>query len=97
MNPNIFFVLFGKPAICIEVSESLSWQMREDIEDKLPVCAYLHGPDTILISLRLPTDCEDEVRKVLWRWRFTVETKTTQDGEKKLCFRIVRRKKFFFF
>lgn len=97
MNPKVFSALFGNPAIYVEVPEDLPVEMLRDIESKLPVCSYLHQTDTVLMSIALPTDCENEVRRKLWRYLFSVEVKTTEGGEKNLCFRVVRRKKFFFF
>lgn len=94
---SVFSALFGNPAIYVEVPENLPLEMLRDIEGKLPVRSYLHQTDTVLMSVALPVDCESEVRRKLWRYRFTMEVKTTSDGEKNLLFRIVRRKKFFFF
>jgi len=91
---NYIRALFDNPEIYIEIPKD--YDLMFEIERKVPVRSCFMG-DTILISVGLSINCRNVVRNKLWRYKFEIEEKTTNAGEKHLFFHFIRRRKFLFF
>lgn len=90
----VFGCLFGNPEIYIELPND--FPLMSEIKQRVHTVSCVHG-DTLLLAVPLPISCKNRVLRKLWRYKFEVEIKTTNSGQRNALLRYIRRKKFFFF
>lgn len=90
----VFASLSGNPEIYIELP--IDYSLMFEIDRYVRTISCAHG-DTLLLAVPLPVSCKNQVLRKLWRYKFEVESKTTDNGRKNILLRYIRRKRFLFF